>query len=79
MAARQPEKSIEKFVDFLVGGGMFYVNLAAGGKDVGKLPNNDFFGRTNTDKSLCPTVVTVLLLARLPWGSSVENPNSFSG
>lgn len=31
---------------------MFYVNVAVGGRDVGKLPNNDFFSRTNTDKSL---------------------------
>lgn len=38
-----------------------------------------FFGRTNTVKSLCPRVVTVPLLAKLCWRSSVENPNSFLG
>lgn len=72
-------KEYKSLLCFYLEGGMFYVNLAAGGKDVGKLPSNDFFGRTNAEKSLRPLVVTVLLLARLPWGSSVENPNSFLG
>jgi len=36
-----------------------------------------FFGRSNTEKSLCPTVATVLLLARLPCRSSLENPLIF--
>lgn len=45
-------KEYNSLLIFFSWGGMFYVNLAVGGRDVGKLPNNDFFSRTNTDKSL---------------------------